>query len=895
MFELIPHGIFHEDFPTLFATEYAHWMDVQSGEVEFRPLDKLWDHSPHNWRLHFSPLPNGSCNRMTHGTTGTCHLVDIRSRTFEGIAARIGPLEASEYLTIVYDTQTCNISIELPRFCLSFFLNDDKLESKNFQCMVIDDNQSTGTMIGLRSQLVLRHKDPTSASLPRSRYVLIPHGDVKFSHSQDRNHVRVEIDTRTRFMRQVAWYKYEVDSDLGLLVGSVSLSSRLFMIYLHALCSHPLPDLLTSQTGTIHALQQLGGASCYSFQMLMEADIKLLRHIGSITPPRFYYPKHLSCMQSIKWSPHLLALSQHGGFDNAVCSILEYARSLTIFIEAKDEGVDFEYKPIGDTFLTDRAERRNTIYYEGKGDVPAGLDRPYDSRDSPHIEAYYSDGIEALNTSRLVYAWPPGLTRRLGRSELLETFQAWGSVGGPIPNFSLVYNQDWLYFDLPSKWLSIYDQCRRTGQHPSRKFELIFSFAALAYSAPSARKSIPILLAFATIPTSFSAPPLHSSYNLTDGFEPERGRVCLIINSGLKDIDNSPAGQLHQWLSETSKEFSSRKETEYRNISQNKIQIAADYLMARSSTSNPQSPFWQADDSRWFNTANIMDCVTKYFSSCSSNADLCNFVFQLTTKLHMNYVGSPFAGVEVPIFQFAIKAEVSDTEVEINNSIGRDRLPLALTLKDLLSNCKDSAPARSPREFASSAPAHPRQLGQPIDTNELHNLIAQFKHTSHSALTELYSDRLEKSRVELHGLKTTILPEYLPSMDVCLEYRDHCRSRLNNISSSIRSALAPSTSAERMLKNAGLWPPVHARSLLHPLASTANIQLPPEWVESLTVFSQAYIEYQHSQRLLTYALRAEVDNFYKELDNASFNELDAKNLDWLLIQVKDKSSMMSRT
>jgi hypothetical protein len=137
---------------------------------------------------------------------------------------------------------------------------------------------------------------------------------------QIEHHVRVHIDTHT--MRQVIWHKYEIDSDLGLLVGNVNLTSRLYRIYLHALCSHPLPDPLTSQTGTDHALQELGAAGCFSFQRLTKTDVELLRLIGSITPCRQYYPKHLRVMQTTEWSPNLPALSQHGGFEPAVRSIL---------------------------------------------------------------------------------------------------------------------------------------------------------------------------------------------------------------------------------------------------------------------------------------------------------------------------------------------------------------------------------------------------------------------------------------------------------------------------------------------------------------------------------------------------------------------------------------------
>jgi hypothetical protein len=66
-----------------------------------------------------------------------------------------------------------------------------------------------------------------------------------------------------------------------------------------------------------------------------------------------------------------------------------------------------------------RAMRRNAVYYEGGVDRSLGCDQRYSSRDSPHVADHDSNGIQAMNTSRLVFAWPVGLTRHLGSSELL--------------------------------------------------------------------------------------------------------------------------------------------------------------------------------------------------------------------------------------------------------------------------------------------------------------------------------------------------------------------------------------------------------------------------------------------------------------------------------------------
>jgi hypothetical protein len=829
-------------------------MDISSGEVEFRPLDQPWKPSPQNWRLVF--LPDGRSRMMQ----GTRYLVDIRSGTFKGISARICNLEYPEYLTVVCDQQH-TISIDLPRFRLSFFLTEGELQSKNMHGMVIDNNQSTGTMIGLSSQLVLRHKDPIFASLPRSRHVLIPYGSVHFSLSPDQNHVRLAINTRT--MRQVLWHKYEIDSDLGLLVGNVSLTSRLYRIYLHALCSHPLPDPLTSQTGTDHALQELSAAGCFSFQRLTETDVELLRLIGSITPCRHYYPKHLRVMQTTEWSPNLPALSQHGAFGPAVCSILKYAQSLAIFPELKDEEIDLDYNHRGDSFLTERAMRRNAVYYEGGHgvDIPPGCDRRYSSRDSPHVADHDSDRIQAMITSRLVFAWPVDLIRYVKSSELLGAFKSWGRMSGVIPDVSLKYTKEWLDLDLSEKFLTIYDLCR-LDQGSSKKFELVFSLSALGYGMPSLCKFIPVLLAFATMHTSFKFvdPPPHSSYDLADGFDgPSEERVRRIVVSGkIKPsyYDNSDSGD---------------------KTSQQNINNAVDSLMKHWCSTPLQSPFNQSD-SHWLRTESIMSEVAEYFASCSRNRDLYSFASRITTALQTHYCLPP-ADVHIPRFHFVPQCDVSHS---------RPYSPI--TFATLLSSRTNSAPLHSTHEVWNTSPRQSRRPGQPIDTSHLENLISQFKrHHSRSDLTQLYSERLERSRGELDGQQILTLPSSLSpqALPICLAYRDQCQHDLHSVLSAIRSSLEPSTVMDHILANAGLWPRIHPRAMLRPLASASKIPVTRKWAKSLTAFAQAFIEYQFSQRLVAYVRRSESDNFFKELDDASFNWFDEKgNTDWLLIQVE---------
>lgn len=132
--------------------------------------------------------------------------------------------------------------------------------------MAIDTTQSFGTLTGLKNKLVLRE-----ISGP-ARIVIIPDG--KISGGYDGHHSWVEIDTGSSTF--VKYHEYQIDTQLGRLVDNGSPLSRLYRLYLHALTSHCLPDMLTGRTGTEEALYGLSMASTRSFPALGAKELDLL-------------------------------------------------------------------------------------------------------------------------------------------------------------------------------------------------------------------------------------------------------------------------------------------------------------------------------------------------------------------------------------------------------------------------------------------------------------------------------------------------------------------------------------------------------------------------------------------------------------------------------------------
>ncbi|KAL4077961.1 hypothetical protein J3A83DRAFT_4356726 [Scleroderma citrinum] len=267
--ELVPPRKLESDLPAVLVANHTHWLNLTTKSIEVRPLTEVWKSSPDNWSIQFSP----GCHSMNKGCTV---LLDIRSPSWKMISGCLKPLEAPQNLivTLISSGDTSEVNVELPRYGLTFFINNcGELESRDLRNMVYDDLQSMGTMFGLANRL---------------RCVLIPEGDVSVS-------------------------TFRIDTDLGCLTGNVSLANKLYRAYLHALSSNPCSmDPLTKKTGTEEALSILRSAACRSFTIIDDRAARLLRSIASLTTERRWDSPRLESMQSVHWS-FLPVASQHHG------------------------------------------------------------------------------------------------------------------------------------------------------------------------------------------------------------------------------------------------------------------------------------------------------------------------------------------------------------------------------------------------------------------------------------------------------------------------------------------------------------------------------------------------------------------------------------------------------
>ena len=290
---LIPSSKLREDLPPALVDDHVHWLNLSTQVIEICPLEQLWESSSKNWRI--------DCASGQYRLYRGCEtLVDIRSSTWEMVSKCFECLnnvdESSsdrgssddkdlqrKSRNLLITTAPINFAqsasmhrlyVTLPRYDLSFFVNErEELESRDFKDMVYDENQCVGALFGLEN-LVLRPKTYISgAFVPEAvipRRILIPNGIPK---THGNHQVRIDTDAvslaaRSGLPDEPLYHTYDVDTDLGCLIGNGSLTSMRCLAYLHAMTSCYRPDPLTGKTGAQAALCLLRSAGCRSIMKL---------------------------------------------------------------------------------------------------------------------------------------------------------------------------------------------------------------------------------------------------------------------------------------------------------------------------------------------------------------------------------------------------------------------------------------------------------------------------------------------------------------------------------------------------------------------------------------------------------------------------------------------------
>ena len=863
LLQFVPRKAFAGDFPKTFVDDCVHWLNIGTEEVEFRPVESPWTPDPSNWRLTFRTR---SVFRKISGDTvaAPVNLIDIRSDTFQMISGILSPLESPDHI-IVTCTNTA-VEASLSRLRLTFFLNQaSELECRSMPGYVIDKSQSCGTMFGLKNRLVLRpsNKSPDMRHMPRR--VVIPQGGIEYS--MDSDFMSVSIKTGTA--RHVHWHEYTIDTDLGRLTGNVSLHSKLYQCYLHALTSHCLPDPLLGHTGTEESLTMLQSATFLSFQRLGKDDAKLLNLIGDLTPSRSYYPPHLKSMVTVKWS-NLPILSQHHDFYPAALAILDHAHSMEALY---DNPVAFE-TPRRQASLLTRAASRNKVYYSN--DLQTLRHSP---PSTPEDVAYKSrDVVDGQGSEHVAYqmSWSvwndqPCLSR--DSHGLWDLMQSWQSIGPAENDISLRYSRYWLTFDAAKDWLEIYDICQAASRRDPQgtKTKLAFSLSAASFSGSEYADIIPVIQIF-VMDTRLRGltRPSPSHYDFSDGTYPDHERLSGLMTQFALPLEFTPAQDMEV------PEFTGNKVARNLRLQEYNDSISEMASDAAQSTIEQWPGIWCDLPYEWFDVETGSKSVEAYLQSISRNVTLAKHVHCLEAILARYGTNIPPKASYVFSPRFSARRSTASSPSLREVLMSRANFPCPPTRE--LPSSGSAIPSTTVTKGTKHYPPSTRGGG-------LSSLIQELRQ-SRESLLKLYGEDLDKSYGDLQRKGASFVTEHgVPPREALLKYRDLCSEKKDAIFSELSGALAPSQKHETVIGISGLWPRITPRSMLRELSQGRVRTLTDQWKHAIIRYAVAFLKYQQSQRLLELSSRCRNEEFLREAETTCEDVAAACTSDWLLIQV----------
>lgn len=783
-------------------------------------------------------------------------MFDIRKTTAVMISSVLSPLEYPQYIDVTFFPDTRRVSAHLPRLKLDFFINGQgELECRQFRGMIVDCDQNIGTLNGLINRLVMRQKTVRS--------VIIPHG--KLNYGEYEHHVSVRINTEN--LERVSYHIYTIDTNLGRLVGNDSLGSHLYKIYLHAITAHCLPDPLTNRTGTEEALAGLRSAATWSFQKLEGKEIELLILIASLTPARVYYPQHLQVMQTVDWGS-LSPVVQHDEFHTIVASIFNHASRFHIFRE--DGKVVEYYKPKSSAHLLARAAIRNAAFRRdefGGSLITVTKDTTYTAR---HNGWNSIEGNQAWDVARAVERWSPNLPVC---PRLINVLESWGEIEGDSSGMmlSLGYGRFLLDGNLASFWGLLYNGlCHATKQ--KNRYQLIFTLSTMAYSGRVDLLLIGTFLAFATNPKFLSYDlPIHSSYNLSDEYEPEEDELIEIMEDTAILFENSAEALLDATYGESPAALGNRREETFKNNLKSQAVFFVSYLMAQWPCLKPNTPpkIHTSLNLPLLNIEVAMKRVNNWFESCYKNKEFRDHIEEIQIQLDRV---SPDMNRGLQIHTPELHENTlfrSFTTVRLEHLLLRD--PPAIP--------------KPPVDDMSWIPLH-EQLTAPKGETHLKSLLSEFGVAHSYGYEKEYAASMLKSFEALKGQISSAIS--VPSTDALLETQNGCKRHLVILSQLIQKILGPSEGVETLISLAGLWPCISPVSLLQQLATNNRaINLNSQWKRILIAYGEAITMVQRAERLLSYASRDD-DDFIREAENpGSQGRGQLSYADWLLIAIEN--------
>ena len=485
-YQLIPHHLFERHLPFYLHSNYSHWYCLKTGCIDFRTLqpEEVCNQVDN---VHYT-FTIGQMLKGTIEEIGTKRLlVNINSPSFATIKPIITRLEHEKYIHLMVEPVERKIIIDLPRITYKFNCVNDTIISNEHKGMCIAKRQkSYGSLVGLNHGLLLETvppaKDNTNNNggigegnysgettenreklheLLNVQLLLLPHGSIIIK--KERRHQSVKISLENLHSPKV--FQIEIDTLLKQLKAGPSITAWLYLTYLHAITTSPLPDPFTGMSGAESALKLLQSARCWSYKPYNDRAVEILRNIAKISPKREYYPSHLKVMQKIQWPDCLYPGVSNDAYCIIVSKLIDDSTRLEVLYEKSDKSKTLE--EIKEKELNHRAYVNSLNISSLDNRIIPGFLSEYATITSPKgVHLPFENQLNLSSASNLRKLAHYGSTWRIPYSSasngMLTEFLFSGTT---ILSFESCPEQSVIAFldiDLKTRWIALYDLARKS-------------------------------------------------------------------------------------------------------------------------------------------------------------------------------------------------------------------------------------------------------------------------------------------------------------------------------------------------------------------------------------------------------------------------------------------------
>ncbi|RDW69108.1 uncharacterized protein DSM5745_08868 [Aspergillus mulundensis] len=856
--EFVPVSLLQGAFPDAFLEDCVHWYNFNTGHVEFRPLKNPWVSSSSHWRLQRGH-PGSNAWYLVKGDMS---LISMCSPTAKLLSCILQPIERASRLHCKLNTSSSTLEIELPRLRLSFNLKSGQscIRSRQYRGMLVDSDQSLGTLVGLRTKLLLRHEKDGN------RMVLIPDGNATWL--VDGDHITVQI-----LWQEVSYtHVYSVDEQLGRLADNGSLQSKLMLCYLHGITSFCLPDPLTGKTGTEQALTILRSASTRSFGQLRPENVAILVKLAGLTPERKYYPANERVMQSIKWRESLSCLAQHRDFLKQVLFILDQNRRMRIFYpDAKDYG---ELPlPSVDNVLSQRDKIRSSSFRSpgfGAEDHTCACDTRYTERGQDHQS---QQCYQVFTLCQALYNKTTPFDKRLYRDDWLS--EIWKFLGhvveGPsvlVEKTRIAYDATWLFDGkefLSKHWCSIHQLLCSGASRPSKQQMMIW-LSTLSLSDQVPMGVLKSIAALYILPSMASImPPSRILYNPSQGYELDDEALKTQIRFTMRTGHNLPV-PLDRNPGESEKKFKTRKTNWINTKREEVLEKFVAGLRIQWPTASPVAPISNESPGfgDYFDAHQAMPRVQANFSIWFHNLELKEYLERVYAIISREMV-QPVEMPPVPLPPLARPtprtcgfASIGDV---LDGSLGPPPF-LATEPPHLGPMLQSDTSATKP---VSRLPALVDVLGRQAQSEYERHYVEQLYGSSQSLLDIKQADKVTLNRDEVQKITSEHLRLCVKHSK---EIRDSILARLTLSGQPTETANQKQFIQYDILKTVAsinMGPRLSPDLLLQQLNRRRWSQLPMDWKTCFIAYGRSITALQRAKRLVK--LTNHQEQFVRELQN----------------------------